>query len=154
MGGSVLASLDGVSVALARLGDRAANGVMALQTLTAISCLAISMRRGSRAALFYAAAWSPTLALFLIRGLRNFYLIPHRDWMDMAMYGAAAFQALLLSAAISDRFLALRRERDRAEAESAEYNRLANTDRRRPRPVVASRGGPARRRGIRHHRGG
>jgi len=128
LAGSVAASLDFLGAVYAHAADRAANAAMALGTLAFLVCLIAALARGSRAARFYALAWSPTLAVFVVRGLRNFYLVPHADWMDMAMFGAAAFQVLLLSAAVSDRFRALQRDRDRATAESAEYSRLANVD--------------------------
>lgn len=128
LAGSIAAAFDPLSPGFAYVADRVANASMAVGTATVLVSLVIAWRRGSRAARFYALAWVPALTVFVIRALRNFYVVPHADWMDMALFVASIVQAVLLSAAISDRFRELERERNRAEAEGAEYRRLADLD--------------------------
>lgn len=74
------------------------------------------MWRGSRAARFYLLGWGPVIVMLLARLGRNLGLLPSGDAIDMATFSAFAFEALVLSLAIADRFDRLRRERDQARA--------------------------------------
>ncbi len=125
---AVLASLDGLGTEYAYVTDRLLNAIVAFGVVLVLVCMAVAYRRGSRSVRFYALAWSPALAAFVLRMLRNFHLVPHADWIDMCLFGATAVEALLLSAAIADRFRKLESERNSAQAESAEFSRLAETD--------------------------
>lgn len=125
---AVLAAFDQFGAAYAYVADRVLNAIVAFGVILVIACIAVAARRGSRSVRFYALAWSPTLAAFVLRMMRNFHLIPHADWIDMCLFGATVIETMLLSAAISDRFRKLEAERNSARAERAEFSRLAEID--------------------------
>ena len=110
--------------------------ITVLLGLTAVSAgLIIALNNGSRAARFYALAWTPPIAVILLRVLRNFGVVDQSDLVDYATFGSMAVQAVLLSIALGDRFRLLQIERDRAEqerddatAEREDMRRLAETD--------------------------
>ncbi|MBQ1479379.1 MULTISPECIES: putative bifunctional diguanylate cyclase/phosphodiesterase [Sphingomonas] len=117
------------------LTDRLLNYVIAAMVLVvAISC-GIAVRRGSRVIWFYMLGWGPVIALFLARLARNFGFAPQNDAVDMGTFAALAFEALILSLAIADRFRLIRRQlevaRQRREIDLAETKALrlaAHTD--------------------------
>jgi len=117
------------------LTDRLLNYVIAaMVAVVAISCV-IAVRRGSRVIWFYMLGWGPVIALFLARLARNLGLAPQSDAIDMATFAALAFEALVLSLAIADRFRLIRQQledaRQRREIDLAETNALrlaAHTD--------------------------
>lgn len=88
--------------------DRALNYVIAATAvLLAISC-GIAIRRGSRVVWFYLVGWGPVIGMFLARLARNLGMVPQNDLVDFSSFGALAFEALVLSLAIADRFRHLR----------------------------------------------
>lgn len=96
------------------LTDRWLNYVIAATALSVgVSCV-VAARRGSRVVWFYVVGWGPVIAVFVARLTRNLGLVPQNDIVDMATFAAIAFEALVLSLAIADRFRLLRRELDRA----------------------------------------
>ena len=109
------------------LTDRLLNYVIALTAVAVgVSCW-IAARRHSRVVWFYLTGWSPVIVVFLARLARNLGFAPQIDFVDMATFAALAFEALVLSLAIADRFRMVRRELsaaqkrrdiDRAEAEA------------------------------------
>lgn len=115
--------------------DRLLNYVIAATAIAvAISC-AIAVRRGSRVVWFYLIGWSPVIIVFVARLMRNLGFVPQIDFVDMATFAALAFEALVLSLAIADRFRLVRRElelaqqrRDMAGAEAAALRVAAHTD--------------------------
>jgi diguanylate cyclase (GGDEF)-like protein len=125
---AVLAAFDQLGAGYAYVADRVLNAIVAFGVVLVIACITVAARRGSRSVRFYALAWSPTLAAFVLRMLRNFHLIPHADWIDMSLFGATVIETMLLSLAISDRFRKLEAERNSARAERAEFSRLAEID--------------------------
>ncbi|MEM9502149.1 MAG: diguanylate cyclase [Pseudomonadota bacterium] len=84
--------------------------------------------RGSRSARFVAAAWLPIIAAStdrLLRGL-GFYVGP--SYLDQALYVATGLEVIMISLAIADRFLAIRRERDEAVTEARMLGLLSQRD--------------------------
>ena len=101
------------------LTDRLLNYVIAGTALTvAISCV-IAVARRSRVVWFYLIGWSPVISVFIARLVRNLGLMPQIDAVDMATFATLAFEALVLSLAIADRFRLVRRELDLAQRRRA-----------------------------------
>lgn len=90
--------------------------------------VAIAIPRGSRSVWFYLAGWAPPLAVFGLRIARNIGLMPQSDMVDRLTFMTLAFEAVILSLAIADRFRSYRRERDVAEVEADMLRRLAHSD--------------------------
>jgi diguanylate cyclase (GGDEF)-like protein len=128
-----LAAIDGWLPAM--LTDRLLNYVIAATAVTvALSCW-IAVRRGSRVIWFYLIGWGPAIGVFLARLARNLGLLPQNDLVDKATFAALAFEALVLSLAIADRFRLMRQEledsRQRREIDLVEAKALrlaARTD--------------------------
>ena len=117
------------------LADRLLNYVIAgTAVIVAVSCW-FAVRRGSRVIWFYMIGWGPVILVFLTRLARNLGLMPQSDLIDMATFATLAFEALVLSLAIADRFRLMRQElevaRQRREIDEVEANALriaAHTD--------------------------
>ena len=117
------------------LTDRLLNYAIALTAVAVgLSCW-IAVQRRSRVVWFYLIGWSPVIIIFLARLARNLRLMPQIDGVDMATFATLAFEALVLSLAIADRFRLVRREldaaRQRQEIDRAEAKALqaaARTD--------------------------
>lgn len=90
--------------------------------------VAIAISRGSRSVWFYIAGWAPPLAVFGLRIARNLGFLAQSDLIDRLTFVALAYEAIILSLAIADRFRSYRRERDVAEVEAEMLRRLASTD--------------------------
>jgi len=123
------AALDMVFPAV--LTDRLLNLVIAgTAVMVALSCW-IAARRGSRIVWFYLIGWGPVIGVFLARLARNLGLSPQNDLTDMATFAALAFEALVLSLAIGDRFrlvsqeLELAKQRRAVDAAEARALRIA-----------------------------
>ena len=100
----------------AAFGDRLLNVAMLACVGTSIAAIAIAAARRSRAVWLYLLGWGPVIAVFVARAARNFGLMPQNDLVDLATFAAIAFESLVFSLVIADRFLILKRERDSAEA--------------------------------------
>lgn len=123
---SVVAAFD--MVFPAAYTDRMFNFAMVIVTVTlTIGCVFAAVR-GSRAIWYYLAGWLPALALLGARIARNFDLLPQDDIIDKAGFEALAWEALILSLAIADRFRQLRREADATDSERRTLLRVATTD--------------------------
>ena len=99
------------------------NGLLLVAAVTFLPNAVVVLRRGYRAARFYLAAWSCLLVGGVIYGLLNFALVPNTVLTANAMTFGATVQVILLSFAVVDRMLVLRRDREimaRAEAEAIE----------------------------------
>jgi len=123
---SVLAAFD--MVFPAAFTDRAFNLAMVIVTVTLTIGCGFAAWRGSRAIWYYLAGWVPALALLGMRIARNFELLPQDDFIDKAGFEALAWEALILSLAIADRFRQLRREADATDSERRTLLRVATTD--------------------------
>ncbi|MDQ1232240.1 diguanylate cyclase (GGDEF)-like protein [Sphingomonas sp. SORGH_AS 879] len=115
--------------------DRLLNYVIAATALLVALSSGIAARRGSRVIWFYLIGWGPVIGVFLARLSRNLGFAPQNDIVDMATFAALAFEALVLSLAIADRFRLIRQElelaRQRREIDLAETKTLrlaAHTD--------------------------
>lgn len=110
--------------------------IVFLMSALCLGCgVVTALRRHSRVVWFYLVGWTPVLGIFGLRVARNFGLMVQADTIDMATFGAIAFEAVALSLAIADRFRRLRQERDAAEqarkviaVESETFRRAAQTD--------------------------
>ncbi len=117
------------------LTDRLLNYAIAGTALSiALSCV-IAVRRGSRVIWFYMIGWGPVISVFVARLIRNLGFAPQNDLVDMATFAALAFEALVLSLAIADRFRLIRQELDQARqrrevdlAEAKALRSAAQTD--------------------------
>ena len=101
------------------LTDRLLNYVIAGTAVTVAASCAIAVARRSRVVWFYLIGWSPVISVFVARLARNLGLMPQIDIVDMATFAALAFEALVLSLAIADRFRLVRRELDLAQRRRA-----------------------------------
>lgn len=115
IGGAVLGALAAADTWFPPvLTDRLLNyDIAATSALIAWSCV-VAARRGSRVVWFYMIGWSPVITLFVLRLARNLGFVRQNDAVDMATFLALAFEALVLSLAIADRFRRIRRELDEA----------------------------------------
>jgi diguanylate cyclase (GGDEF)-like protein len=106
--------------------------VLNIGFVTSIVLVAIGItfgiQRGSRAVWFYVAAWTAPMIVFALRVARNFCFLGQSDIVDMASLAAIAFEAIILSLAVADRFRGFLRQRDAAEAEREALRRVASTD--------------------------
>ncbi len=102
-------------------------GFVASIVLVAIGIM-FGIKRRSRAVWFYVAAWTAPMVVFMLRVARNFGLLGQSDLVDMASLAAIAFEAIILSLAVADRFRGYLRQRDAAQAEQETLRRVANTD--------------------------
>ncbi|WP_242653593.1 putative bifunctional diguanylate cyclase/phosphodiesterase [Sphingomonas jatrophae] len=117
------------------LTDRLLNYVIAGTALVVAASCWIAVRRGSRVVWFYMVGWGPVICVFLARLARNLGFVPQNDLVDMGTFATLAFEALVLSLAIADRFRLIRQEldvaRQRREIDIAEAKTLrlaAHTD--------------------------
>lgn len=109
-------------------GDRLLNLAFVICTLCISIGVVFAIRRGSRSVWFYLAGWAPPLIVFELRVARNFGFAPQADLLDMASFVVLAWEAMMLSLAIADRYRSIRRAHDAAEAERQTLRRVANTD--------------------------
>ena len=84
--------------------------------------------RGSRSARFVAVAWAPLIATSLERMARGLGLIAGPSSLDLMMFIATGVEVVVISLAIADRFLALRRERDAALTEAKMLEQISTRD--------------------------
>lgn len=115
--------------------DRWMNYAIFASAISALASIGYAIRRGSRTVWFYLGGWVPPLFVFVLRLARNLGLVGQSDVVDMATFATIAFESVVLSLAIADRFRLLRRERDEAEQahnaiviESDTLRRAARTD--------------------------
>ena len=87
-----------------------------------------ALRRGSRAAKFQAAGYAPMVAVGLIRLVTG--VIPWFDSTDamLVFYAGCLCELIFTTLGVSDRFLTMKRERDRARTEADLLERLSETD--------------------------
>lgn len=90
-----------------------------LPAIGVISAAVISaVLRGSRSARFIAIAWAPIIIASIERLLRGLGWHVGPPSLDQMLYIAVGIEVVVISLAIADRFLALRRERDAALTEA------------------------------------
>jgi diguanylate cyclase (GGDEF)-like protein len=115
--------------------DLALNLCLLASVGTSLVAIVIAIARGSRVIWLYLLGWSPVIAVYAARAARNFGLVGQSDAVDLATFAAIGFESLVFSLIIADRFRAMRRERDAAEAsartlqvEQEALRRAARTD--------------------------
>ena len=86
--------------------------------------------RGSRYAGFFLLGWTPLLAITVLGSAQIFGILPTWTWLGDSSLVAGALEALVLSLGLADRALALRRDRDIAQA-LADSDALTNVFNRR-----------------------
>ncbi|WP_404712396.1 putative bifunctional diguanylate cyclase/phosphodiesterase [Sphingomonas sp. MMS24-J13] len=119
----------------AAMTDHWMNYAIFASAISAVASVTFAIRRGSRTVYFYLGGWLPPSSVFLLRLARNLGLLGQNDIVDMATFASIAFESVVLSLAIADRFRLLRRERDLAEQahnaiaiETETLRRAAHTD--------------------------
>jgi len=84
--------------------------------------------RGSRSARFIAFSWTPIILASIERFMRGTAVYVGPSSLDQAIYVAVALEVMVMSLAIGDRFLAIRRERDAALTEARMLEQLSDHD--------------------------
>ena len=84
--------------------------------------------RGSRSARYLAVAWTPIICASVERLLRGLGWHVGPSSLDLMIYGAVGIEVVVISLAIADRFLALRRERDAALSEARMLEQISTRD--------------------------
>ena len=92
------------------------------------AAVAEAVVRGSRSARFIAVAWTPMILASIERLLRGMGLYTGPSALDLSIYVATGFEVVIISLAIADRFLAIRRERDEALTEARMLEQLSTRD--------------------------
>jgi len=100
-----------------------------LPAIIVISAAVIeAIARGSRSARFLALAWAPIIIASIERLLRGLGWHVGPSSLDQMLYVAVGIEVVVISLAIADRFLALRRERDAALTEARMLEQLSARD--------------------------
>ncbi|RIV83864.1 sensor domain-containing diguanylate cyclase [Aurantiacibacter zhengii] len=93
-----------------------------------ICAIVTALMRGSRAARFLAAAWLLVMATAVDRLLKGLGVYVGSDSIDLSMFFALALEVVIVGLGVADRFLAVRRERDRALTEARTLEELSERD--------------------------
>lgn len=108
-------------------------GIAALSTFIAVRALI----DGYRPARYFLLAWAALLVFILLGALRNFALVPTNFVTIYGLHVGFALDVLLLSFALGDRILILRRERAQAHADALEaQQRLLEATREKERELA------------------
>jgi diguanylate cyclase (GGDEF)-like protein len=109
--------------------DNTAYFVTFLPCIVVISAAVFeAVLRGSRAARFVAVAWLPVITASVERLLRGLGWHVGPSSLDQMLQVAVGIEVVVISLAISDRFLALRRERDAALSEARMLEQISTRD--------------------------
>ncbi len=84
--------------------------------------------RGSRSARFVALAWTPIIIASTERLLRGLGVYVGPPSLDQMLYVAVGIEVVMMSLAVADRLLALRRERDAALTEARVLEQISTRD--------------------------
>jgi diguanylate cyclase (GGDEF)-like protein len=87
-----------------------------------------ALLRGSRSARFIAVAWAPIIIASVERLLRGLGWHVGPSSLDQMLYIAVGLEVVVISLAIADRFLAIRRERDAALTEAKMLEQISTRD--------------------------
>ncbi|MCB2059185.1 MAG: diguanylate cyclase [Novosphingobium sp.] len=90
--------------------------------------MTVAKLRGSRAVNFQIAAWTPIMVAGTIRMVSSIGLTDAPLEMQMAQHLSIAFEVVVASLGVADRFLVIRRQRDRAQKQSRAFAELAERD--------------------------
>lgn len=83
---------------------------------------------GSRSAIFLTLAWLPIMAASIDRLMRGMGLYASENSIDQTLFLALGLEVVLIGLAIALRFLAIRRERDRALTKARVMENLSERD--------------------------
>jgi diguanylate cyclase (GGDEF)-like protein len=92
------------------------------------AALVHAILRGSRSARFVAAAWFPLILTSMERLFRGLGVYAGPANLDLMMFMATGVEVVVISLAIADRFLAIRRERDAALTEARKLEQISTRD--------------------------
>jgi diguanylate cyclase (GGDEF)-like protein len=119
---AVLMALGSLPVTgLMRIASIAINPLLILGGPIILVASVLAWSRGSRYAGFFLLGWTPLLVLTVLSSAQIFGVEPTWTWVGDSTLMVGAYEALVLSLGLADRALALRRDRDVAQA-------LADTD--------------------------
>ena len=107
-----LASRDCGWPPLAQAGQWLLNPLVVIGAMLMLLSAAMVAARGGRYAIFFLLSWTPLLVLAALTGAQDDGALPHWIWLNDGCLGAGAFGALVLSLAMADRALTVRRDRD------------------------------------------
>jgi len=125
LGGALLAASAALGWPLDYGGVLRAISVLGFATAALATYIAIrALISGFRPARYFLLAWAALLAFIAVGALRNFTLVPTTFLTLYGLHIGFALDVLLLSFALGDRILLLRRERATAEAEALAAQRL------------------------------
>lgn len=96
--------------------------------LVYLACLVQAVLRGSRSGQFLAIAWIPIIAASTERLLRGIGVYAGPSTLDELVYLALALEVVIVALGVADRFVAIRRERDRAVAAALLLSDLSERD--------------------------
>ena len=106
------------------------NLLLIASTLTALLAGWRAWRRGSRQAGFFLIAWSPLLALTLLRVMQLIMGLQLPAWLEYGFPASMAYAAVVITVGLADRTLQVRHERDQAHR-LAEFDSLTGALNRR-----------------------
>lgn len=93
-----------------------------------IAAIVCAFKRGSRVAIYLVAAFLPILIAALIRLLIELSVVSAAFPIDDLLFLTMVLLVLATSAAVGDRFMVLRVERDRARINALKMQRMAHSD--------------------------
>ncbi len=93
-----------------------------------VAVLAVALRRGSRAAIFLAAAYGGLLIAGAAQVFASLGSYSMAEIIDEAIYVALVILVLGSSAGVGDRFLVIKSERDRAQLTARKLGAMASSD--------------------------
>ena len=97
-------------------------------SIALIAAIFCAFKRGSRVAIYLLAAFFPILIGGVIRLLMEFTFVSKNFPIDDLLFLAMVLLVLGTSAAVGDRFMVLRVERDRARINALKMQRMAHSD--------------------------
>ncbi len=92
------------------------NGLVSV--LSVLTTCVVIARKGFKPAYFYLIAWLLLLVSFVILILRNISVIPYNNFSTYIIYFGSAVEVALLSIALADKITALRKEKEKSQAEA------------------------------------
>lgn len=116
VGVAVLRPIPLLPVPLHAALESLVNPLLILGTVTMLVGALVAGARGSRAAWFFLAGWTPLLMLTAMASAQASGAFPDLPWLADASVPAGALEAVVLSAGLADRALNFRRDRDQARA--------------------------------------
>jgi diguanylate cyclase (GGDEF)-like protein len=106
------------------------NPLLIIGTLLLLAAAIAAAVRGSRAAWFFLAGWTPLLLLTAMTSAQVGGAMPDLPWLNDASLAGGAFEAIVLSLGLGDRALTLRHDRDIVRV-LADHDALTNVLNRR-----------------------